>query len=81
MVPKNLQILILVLALVSFAKKKMLKLLDAKLLILWEDDTTIIYVPTAWKSTMLFPSKSNAQTKLNFIEQTDFIFPVESVLF
>lgn len=46
MVPKNLQILILVLALVSFAKKKMLKLLDAKLLILWEDDTTIIYVPT-----------------------------------
>ena len=46
MVPKNLQILILVLALVSFAIKKMLKLLDAKLLILWEDDTTIIYVPT-----------------------------------
>lgn len=46
MVPKNLQILILVLALVSFAIKKMLKLLDAKLSILWEDDTTIIYVPT-----------------------------------
>lgn len=46
MVPKNLQILILVLALVSFAIKKMLKLPDAKLLILWEDDTTIIYVPT-----------------------------------
>ena len=68
MVPKNLQILILVLALVSFAKKKMLKLLDAKLLILWEDDTTIIYVPTVWKSTMLFPSKSNTQTKLNFME-------------
>lgn len=46
MIPSALQILILVLALVSFAKKKMLKLLDAKLLILWEDDTTIIYVPT-----------------------------------
>ena len=45
MVPKNLQILILVLALVSFAKKKMLKLLDAKLSILWEHDPSI-YVPT-----------------------------------
>lgn len=45
MVPKNLQILILVLALVIFAIRKMSRLLDVKLLILREHNTTI-YVPT-----------------------------------
>ena len=45
MVPKNLQILILVLALVIFAIRKMSRLLDVKLSILWEYDPSI-YVPT-----------------------------------